>query len=135
MEYNTKIIRNDNFNNFYGKNNTNKNQGYRIKIEKKDQPIKTRKFLNPTEEYISKNLIYQIENKASEYLSSELYRYLYKTSKEYKSDISGIGRHASINFLTTQDLDNYHWLDNYSSANFAVQLNVGLKSGYFLTNE
>lgn len=90
---------------------------------------------NNTKEGINEDVIHQIENKAAEYLSGELYRYLYKTSKEYKSDISGIGRHASINFLTTQDLDNYHWLDNYSSANFAVQLNVGLKSGYFLTNK
>lgn len=64
-----------------------------------------------------------------------MYDYLYKTSKEYKSDISGLGRYASIHFLNQKDLDNYHWLDNYSSANFAVNLNVGLKSGYFLTNK
>ena len=57
MEYITKPIRNDHYYNIFGKNNTNKNQDYRIIIEKKDQPIKTRKFLNPTEEYISKNLI------------------------------------------------------------------------------
>ena len=90
---------------------------------------------NNTDGTLNEDVIKQIEDAAEKYLTKQLYDYLYKTSKELKCDISSIGKYASLNFLTRQELENYHWLDNYSTANFAVQLNVGIKSGYFLTNK
>ena len=62
MEYITKPIRNDHYY-IYGKNNNYKNEMNRILIGNKDKPIKTRIFLNQTEDIMSNNLIYQKENK------------------------------------------------------------------------
>ena len=63
MEYYTKPIKNDNINNIYGKNFTNKNQGYRIVIEKKDKPTKAKNILNLPVQYISSKLVDRKENK------------------------------------------------------------------------
>lgn len=90
---------------------------------------------NNTEKAIDQDIIHQMESKASEYLTKELYDYLYKTSKEFKSDISGIGTSASINFKTIQDLKNYNWLKSYENCAFQVNVSTSIKSGYFLTNK
>ena len=90
---------------------------------------------NNNEKTINQEIIHQMEAKASEYYTNEIYNYLSKTSKVFKSDISGIGTHASINFLTMQELEKYDWLNKYEKSIFQVNASVGLKSGYFLTNK
>ena len=90
---------------------------------------------NNTEKTIDQNIIHEMESKTNEYLRKQMYDYLYKTSKEFKSDISGIGTNAPINFLTHQDLDNYNWLKNYENCFFQINVNTSIKSGYFLTNK
>lgn len=84
---------------------------------------------------LKSDLIQQVEESAQSYLTDQLYKYLYKTSTEFKSDIAGFGKFAKKNFSTLQDWDNYHWLSNYSSSTFQVDLNFSIKSGYLLTNE
>lgn len=91
-------------------------------------------FNNSTSNLTS-DLIKQIEESAQAYLTDQLYKYLYKTSTEFKSDIAGFGKFAKKNFSTLQDWDNYHWLSNYSSSTFQVDLDFSIKSGYLLTNE
>lgn len=90
---------------------------------------------NNTEKTIDQDIIHQMENKANEYLTKQITEYLYKTSKDFKSDISGIGTHASINFLTQQELDKYDWLKKYENCVFQVNVQTSIKSGYFLTNK
>ena len=90
---------------------------------------------NNTEKKFDQNIIYQMEAKSNEYITNQMYNYLYKTSKEFRSDISGIGTNASINFLTQQELDNYNWLKNYENCIFKVNVETSIKSGYFLTNK
>ena len=41
----------------------------------------------------------QIEEACNKYLSENITNYLYKTSKEYHSDIDGFGKHAVKYFL------------------------------------
>ena len=90
---------------------------------------------NNKEKAIDQEIISQIEKEANHYLNKELYDYLNKTSKELKSDISAIGTHASQNFSTLQELERYNWLKSYEDCIFKINVNVGLKSGYFLTNK
>ena len=59
-----------------------------------------------------------MEEKSDEYITNQLYNYLYRTSKELKSDISGIGTNVSKNFLTQQDLESYDWLKKYENCVF-----------------
>lgn len=84
---------------------------------------------------LTSDLINQIEESTKKYLTDQLYQYLYKTSTEFKSDISGLGKFAKKNFVTLQDWDSYNWLSNYSSCSFQVDLDFSIKSGYLLTNE
>ena len=65
MEDYTKPIRNALFYSIYGKNNNYKNEMNSILIGKKDQPIKTTIFFNPTEHIMSKNLIKENKNQVN----------------------------------------------------------------------
>ena len=64
---------------------------------------------------------------------SVLNDYLYKTSKDFKSDINGLGKYALGNFFTTQDFDNYNWSNNYQNAFFEVEVDSSVKSGMLIT--
>ena len=90
---------------------------------------------NNTEKTIDQDMIHQMEDKANEYITKQVYDYLYKTTKEFKSDISGIGTNAAINFSTYQDLEKYDWLKNYENCVFQINVKTSIKSGYFLTNK
>ena len=91
--------------------------------------------LNDDNSNLTTNLINQVESFANDYLTNQLYQYLYKTSKEFNSDIVGIGKFARKNFSTLQEWDNYNWESNYSSSIFNVNLDFSIKSGYLITNE
>lgn len=82
--------------------------------------------------YLDDKNIDSIENYASLYVKSYLYDYLYKTSKELKSDIAGFGRYAVCHFWNLKDWDDYNWLDNYVNATFDLDVNVQVKSRYLL---
>lgn len=82
--------------------------------------------------YLDDDNIDSIENYASLYVKSYLYDYLYKTSKEFKSDIAGFGRYAVSRFWTLKDWDDYNWLDNYVNATFDLDVDVQVKSRYLL---
>ena len=84
---------------------------------------------------LNAELISQIEASTSNYLTNQMYQYLYKTATELNSDISGIGKFARKNFSTLQDWNDYNWLSTYSSSTFNVSLDLSIKSGYLLTNE
>lgn len=91
--------------------------------------------LNNSNSKITPSIVNQIETTAEQYLSEAIYNYLYKTSKNFNSDISGIGRYAAKNFSTVQDWYSYNWLSNYSSSTFKVSVDTTIISGYILTNE
>ena len=76
-----------------------------------------------------------IEKEINLYLENKLYNYLYKTSLEFNSDVCGFGKFATINFLTTEDWNNYNWLDNYKNSIFKVNVNSCIKSGLLLTQD
>lgn len=95
------------------------------------------KIVSATEESTSTNSNYYtnensklIEETCSKYLRKNILDYLYKTSKEYHSDIDGFGRHAVKYFSTIQEWEEYNWIDNYQNSIFNVDVTTNLKSGY-----
>lgn len=80
--------------------------------------------------YYSKENTELIEKACNEYLKDSITDYLYKTSKNYQSDIDGFGKYAVKYFSTIQDWQEYDWLNNYENSIFHVMVESNLKSGY-----
>lgn len=83
--------------------------------------------------YLDKETLDNISLCCNTYLESMLSNFLYKTSKDLKSDICGLGKHCLSNFLTTQDLEDYNWLSNYKNAFFDVKVDTSIKSSMLIT--
>ncbi len=83
--------------------------------------------------YLDPKLLDDISKTCNKYLESVLSDYLYKTAKDFKSDINGFGKYALNNFFTTQDFDSYNWLDNYKNAFFKVEVDTSVKSSMLIT--
>ncbi len=73
-----------------------------------------------------------IEKYANSYMSDQLYRYLYRTSKVLKSDISGFGKYVTKDFLVLKDWKEYNWLANYQNSFFDVNVDINVQSGHLL---
>lgn len=84
-------------------------------------------------QYLEPQTLDTISQTCNKYLESVFSDYLYKTSKEFKSDINGFGKYALGNFFTTQDFDHYNWCDNYQNAFFGVEIDTSVKSSMLIT--
>lgn len=84
-------------------------------------------------DYLSSEVLDRISSSCNKYLESAFSKFLYKTSKELKSDVCGFGRYALKNFWTTSEFENYNWLYNYRNAFFDVKVNTSIKSSMLLT--
>lgn len=82
--------------------------------------------------YLDDNNIDAIEEYASLYVKSYMYDYLYKTAKEFKSDITGFGKYAVSNFWNLKDWQEYNWLDNYQNSFFDLDVELKVKSRFLL---
>ena len=89
--------------------------------------------MSKSSNYLSPEVLDTISTSCNKYLESVITNFLYKTSKNLKSDICEFGKYASGNFLTTSDFDDYNWLYNYRNAFFDVEVNTSVKSGMLLT--
>ena len=83
-------------------------------------------------DYLNSKNLSEIEEYANSYIESQVYNYFYKTSKEYKSDILGLGKYVVDDFLTWDEWINYDWLNQYENAFFDVNVQTDVKSGYLL---
>lgn len=82
--------------------------------------------------YLNPDVLVSLSNTCNRYLEDVLLSYLYKTSVEFKSDISGIGKYALSNFSTNTEFKNYNWVDNYVNSTFKVTVNTTVDSGFLL---
>lgn len=82
---------------------------------------------------MTQNRIDALEDSASHYLQTQISNYLYKTAKEFHSDIAGTGRFALKHFKTSLDFSDYDWLERYQDAFFEVSSKVSIESGFLLT--
>lgn len=80
--------------------------------------------------YSSSDDINTINRYTEEYIKIQLENYLYKTSKELNSDISGFGKYALSKYLTWEEWIDSNWLENYKNAFFDVKVNMYVNSGY-----
>ena len=88
--------------------------------------------MSENSDYTNEENLKIIEEYVNSYLESEISSYFYKTAKEYKSDIAGIGKKVVGKFLTWEDWTNYDWLSNYRNSFFNIKVNTNVKSGYLL---
>lgn len=80
----------------------------------------------------SENLKF-LEECLNEYLEENISSYLYKTSKEFKSDIVGFGRCFLPKYLTWLDWCDTDWLNNYENSTFKINVSSNVESGYLYT--
>lgn len=67
-----------------------------------------------------------------DYLTAEFKSYLYKTSREYKSDINEFYKIAKRKFLTNSDFSNYDWARKYENAEFNIEFNKDIISALII---
>lgn len=82
--------------------------------------------------YLDGENLKQIEYFANSYLKTQFTNYLYKVSKEFRTDIDGFGRYLAKDFLFTNSWNEYNWLKNYRNAFFDVNVEVDVQSGRLL---
>lgn len=82
--------------------------------------------------YLDSNVLNALSNSCNSYLESTFSNYLYKTSKDLKSDINGIGNSAKSQFLSTKDFSDYNWNEKYKDAFFDIEVNSSIRSGFLL---
>lgn len=82
--------------------------------------------------YITDSRLQEIANSVNTYMKNIILNYLYKTSKELDSDITGFGKYALRCFDTTAELANYNWLDNYKNSFFNVTVDTKVQSAFLL---
>ena len=88
---------------------------------------------NKNSNYFEEENLELIESYANSYIKSQIEAYLYKTSKDYKSDIAVFGNHAVKYFSTWDEWLEYNWLDNYSNSFFNVNVDVNVISSYLIS--
>lgn len=89
--------------------------------------------MSSNSQYLNPQTLESISKTCNKYLESVFSDYLYKTSKEFKSDINGFGKYALNNFFTTQDYNNYNWCNHYQNAFFEVSVDTSIQSSMLIT--
>lgn len=88
--------------------------------------------VNSNSQYDSEEKLTEVSVAASKHIDAVVTNYLYKTSRELKTDIDGFGKHGLTLFLTEPDFESYDWLRKYRDATFDVTVNVKVKSAFLL---
>lgn len=89
--------------------------------------------LDENTSYSSEEALSLIQKYAEKYISDKISTYLYKTAKEYNSDICGFGKYAVTNYVTLNEWYDSNWLEKYKNSFFNVNVNVIVKSGNTFT--
>ena len=80
-----------------------------------------------------KETLDMLNSSINTYLEKNISSYLYKTSKEFKSDIDLFGRYAVKYFGTWDKWLEYNWLDNYQNSFFDVNVDLDVVSSYLIS--
>lgn len=89
--------------------------------------------MTKNEKYLNPDVLKSISESCNDYLQEQFSSYLYKTSTIFESDINGIGSFSLSQFATTEDFNNFNWLNNYKNSTFAVKIDTIVDSGFLLT--
>ena len=88
--------------------------------------------MDENSEHLNEDNILKIEESVNKYLEENISAYLYKTAKQFNSDIVGFGKYAVGYFKTLDEWQDYNWLYNYRNSFFDVTVNSDIKSTYLL---
>ena len=80
-------------------------------------------------DFSDKNTLTTIQEYTNSYLEQSISSYLYKTSKEYKSDVENFGTYVTKNYLTWNDWIESDWLYNYQNSFFKINVDTKIQSG------
>ncbi len=83
--------------------------------------------------YSNDTTLKEISEYTSSYLESTISDFLYKTSKEYHTDIICVGKRALREFSTWSEYEKYNWKDRYRDSFFDVNVEANIKSGSLIT--
>ncbi len=89
--------------------------------------------MSENSKYLSPENLDKISDSCNSYLESTFKEYLYRTSKDFKSDINNFGTTSLKNFFTNKQYKEYNWHENYKDAFFDVEVKTSIKSGMLLT--
>lgn len=89
--------------------------------------------MDENSDYSSEQNLEAIGEYFNNYLSQNILSCLYKTSKEFKSDIFGFGAYAVTKYATWKDWENSDWLSNYENSFFKVNINSTIQAGQLFT--
>ena len=89
--------------------------------------------MSENSKYLSEENLKSISNSCNSYIKNMILEFLYKTSKEFQSDITDFGRFSLKNFLSIEDFQKYNWEKNYKNAFFNVNVNTSIKSSMLIT--
>lgn len=84
--------------------------------------------LSDGSDYSSKENLELISSYVNSYIQYHITTFLYKTAKEYNSDIIGFGRYVVKNFVYQKDWDDFNWLENYKNSFFNVSVNTNIEN-------
>ena len=73
-----------------------------------------------------------IEKYAASYLQEKICQYLYKTSKEFHTDLVDFGKYLLPHYLTSDEISHVNWLNRYSDATFCVTAKVHVQGSYLI---
>ena len=85
--------------------------------------------INNKTSYSNKDSLCKIKESAETYVKENIEKFLYKTCKEYNSDICGFGRFCVKHFATMEDWEMANWLNNYKNCEFDVNVSFEITGG------
>lgn len=83
--------------------------------------------------YSDENTMKLINESTNLFLEQNISSYLYKTAKDYKSDIGNFGKHVISNYITWNDWIESDWLFNYQNSFFNVNVETSIENGQLYT--
>ena len=84
-------------------------------------------------DYSTEESLRVIEAEIEKFLNQNIQNFLYKTSREYNSDIVGFEGFFRKNFLTQDELSKYDWNELYPKTEFNINSQTYLKSGFLFS--
>ena len=85
--------------------------------------------LDKTVDYTSMEDIQLLEDSSKKYIESKVSNFLYKTAKEFNSDICGFGKYCLSKYTTWDKWEESNWSENYKNSFFNVKTNIHIISG------
>lgn len=88
---------------------------------------------NKNYDFSTQENLKQLEAEINLFLEKSISDFLYKTSREYNSDIIGFEGYFKKNFLTQDEIDKYNWQELYKNSEFTVKAQNQLISGFLFS--